>query len=354
MKPVVIVLLFFVILLPALLCVTNSKEFDINSVSVRAGNVEGLAICATDSLVILSWFQYPGASSYKVYSSAYPDSGFTLDTSGNFDGECWSSSRNENRRFFYVTAETASLPPDFIHVQGGTFHPSSEYIVTVSSFSICKYEVTQSSYFDVMNVNPSNFAGNPDFPVEKVTWYDTIVYCNRRSVLEGLTPCYSYGNSGTDPSSWPTGWNEGYVNHTNISCDWTASGYRLPTEMEWMYAAMGGNQTNGYVYSGANILNNFGWFSGTAQSTSHSVGTKNPNELGLFDMSGNVAEWCWDIFVAYPAGSYENPAGASSGNARTKRGGGWSSSLTECKVAERMSNLPNSKSNNLGFRVVCR
>jgi formylglycine-generating enzyme required for sulfatase activity len=225
--------------------------------------------------------------------------------------------------------------------------------VTVSSFYIDQYELTQSEYQAVMGNNPSYFPGVTNGPVEYVSWFNAIEYCNRRSMDEGLTACYSYGTYGTDPSNWPAGWNS-YQNHTNVSCSWTASGYRLPTEAEWQFAAMDGNQTHNYAYSGSNNIDEVAWYNGNSGSTTHSIGIKAANEFGTFDMSGNVQEWVWDIFGNYPEGAQINPHGAESGNHRVLRGGSWSDSTYGCTVSNRGSNASaTSCFNFIGFRL-CR
>jgi formylglycine-generating enzyme required for sulfatase activity len=230
-------------------------------------------------------------------------------------------------------------PADFVFVQGGTFHNGTSN-VTLSSFYIDKYEVTQASYQAVMWANPSYFSGNPNRPVERVSWFKAIEYCNRRSMQEGLTPCYTYndGTDGTNPDNWPSGWNTNNNNHTNVSCNWTANGYRLPTEMEWMFAAKGGNQSQGYYYSGSNTIGYVAWYYDNSSSRTWDVGLKDPNELGTFDMSGNVSEWCWDI--------------SASGSGRVFRGGSWRSSASGCSVSNRYSTGATNTISDLGFRVI--
>ncbi|MFA7543372.1 MAG: SUMF1/EgtB/PvdO family nonheme iron enzyme [Candidatus Cloacimonadaceae bacterium] len=247
---------------------------------------------------------------------------------------------------------SSKLPPNMVFVKGGTFHNGTSD-VTLSSFYIDKYETTQEEYQKVMGKNPSRFGKKPNHPVERVSWFNAIEYCNRRCMLEGLNPCYSYGTYGTNPSNWPSGWNTSNSNHTNVSCNWTANGYRLPTEMEWMYAAKGGNQSQGYTYSGSNDINAVAWYDSNSGSTTHTVGSKLPNELGIYDMSGNVWEWCWDIYGSYPNGAQTNPHGAASGSYRVKRGGSWSNDADGCTVSYRDSNVATISSYVIGFRV-CR
>ena len=232
---------------------------------------------------------------------------------------------------------------DFILVEGGSFMMGSNdgdsdekpiHEVTVSSFWISKYQVTQREWQEVMGSNPSDFKGD-NLPVEKVSWYDAIEYCNKRSIKEGLTPCYS--GSGD-----------------NIICNWNANGYRLPTEAEWEYAARGGNKSRGYEYSGSNTLGDVAWYVGNSGSKTHPVGQKSPNELGIYDMSGNVWEWCWDWYDSsyYSKSPKRDPRGAASGGNKVLRGGSWRNFYDYfCRVAGRDYFTPTVRRNIVGFRV---
>jgi len=258
-----------------------------------------------------------------------------------------------------VYADDGSSPPmpeNFVPVAGGTFNNGTSD-VTISSFYIDKYELTQAGYQAVMGSNPaSGYGVGSNYPVYYVSWFNAIEYCNRRSLQEGLTPCYSYGTYGTNPANWPGGWNTDYNNHTNVSCNWTANGYRLPTEMEWQFAARGGNQTHYYTYSGSNDINAvaFYWYNGgsTQPYSTHTVGGFAPNELGTFDMSGNVWEWVWDIYGSYPSGSQTNPTGANSGSYRVYRGGSWTVNAYGCTVSYRSGGDATGSYVNIGFRCL--
>lgn len=304
---------------------------------------------------LLIWAPSANAVQYRIYHCDLPKQpgaegwtllGETASTSWPLDG-CYP------RRFYYVSALTGlEMPQSFVEVTGGTFHNGTSD-VTVSTFFIDKYELSQDSYLYVMGNNPSNFTGDPNRPVEKVSWFKAIEYCNRRSLLEGIPPCYSYGSYGTNPDDWPAGWNTSDANHQQFSCNWSAGGYRLPSEMEWMYAAWSGNLSYGYIYSGSNTVEDVAWYRSNAGNTTHPVGQKYPNELGLYDMSGNAYEWVWDIYGGYPSVAQTNPHGAISGPNRVRRGGGFSSQETDCMVTKRGYTVPTRGLNYSGFRV-CR
>lgn len=256
-----------------------------------------------------------------------------------------------NRFAFKVQAwDMPLVPANFVYVQGGTFNNGTSDVI-LSSFYISKYEIIQADYYAVMRFNPSYWQQD-DHPVEQVSWFDAIEYCNRRSLNEFLTPCYTYSTFGTNPNNWPAGWNTSDDNHTNVSCDWTAKGYRLPSESEWQYAAMGGNQSHNYTYSGSNTIDDVAWYYSNSGDIQHSVGAKSANELGLFDMSGNIREWNWDIYGTYPSGVQTNPHGDNSGSRRVLRGGSWCDIANTCTVFYRNNiNRPTDSYGSIGFRI---
>jgi formylglycine-generating enzyme required for sulfatase activity/TolB-like protein len=235
-----------------------------------------------------------------------------------------------------------NVPANMVKVEGGTFQMGSTngdsdekpvHTVTVKSFYMGKYEVTQKEWREVMGSNPSNFKGDT-LPVENINWYEAVEYCNKLSLKEGLVPAYR--GSGD-----------------SIVCDSNATGYRLPTEADWEYAAKGGNKDYiSYEYAGGNSVDSVAWYNGNSGSKTHPVGTKQPNSLGLYDMSGNVWEWCWDWFGNYSSGSQTSPLGASSGTYRVLRGGSWYYDAAYVRSAYRSYNTPSYRYYYLGFRLV--
>jgi formylglycine-generating enzyme required for sulfatase activity len=251
-------------------------------------------------------------------------------------------------------------------VEGGTFQmgsPLSEAErydeetprqVTVGSFYMGKYEVTQAEYEPVMGNNPSHFKG-ANLPVENVSWYDAVEFCNRLSLREGLTPVYTITKDGSDPDNksagdtlrWLVRWNR------------NAEGYRLPTEAEWEYACRAGTATP--FNTGSNISADIANYDGNYPYTNGSkgihrkktleAGSLPPNPWGLYEMHGNVWEWCWDWYGDYGAGARTDPGGAVTGAYRVARGGSWFSDAVSLRSAGRSYDIPSNRFNALGFRL---
>ena len=213
-----------------------------------------------------------------------------------------------------------------VTVEGGTFQMGSDdsdaydnekpvHQVKVSSFSIGQTEVTQELWEAVMDSNPSNRKGLK-LPVENVSWNDCQTFITRLNQLTGKT-------------------------------------FRLPTEAEWEFAARGGNNSKGYKYSGSDNIDDVAWYTSNSGSKTHDVATKQPNELGLYDMSGNVWEWCQDWYGSsyYSSSVVTNPTGPSTGSYRVDRGGSWGYYAWGCRVSYRGYSTPSFSGNLLGFRL---
>lgn len=217
---------------------------------------------------------------------------------------------------------------NMVDVQGGTFtmgctsehndcqdDESPAHSVTLSSFSIGKYEVTQAQWQAITGNNPSKFSGCDNCPVENVSWNEIQDFIKSLNEKTGKT-------------------------------------FRLPTEAEWEFAARGGNNREGYIYSGSNSLSSVAWFNDNSGSKTHIVGQKSANELGLYDMSGNVWEWCSDYYGSYSGSNLNDPKGTSMGSGQVARGGCWLFRANYCRVSNRFKNSRGNRYNILGFRLV--
>ena len=259
-------------------------------------------------------------------------------------------------------ASSAFAADDFVFVKGGKFlmgSPASEnwrsddelqHEVTLNDFYISRYEVTQAEYESLMHDNPSTFPGANN-PVDNVTWLEAVRFCNAKSESEGLSPVYK-------------------IEGSKVTWDLSADGYRLPTEAEWEYACRAGTTTpfNLEHSIGADEANFYGhypyeieenYFSqqklstkpGIYRAETIKVGSFTPNKLGLYDMHGNVGEWCWDIYAAYDKNASTNPTGPTTGTRRVNRGGGWNDFAKNMRSAYRAAAPQERKLYNIGFRL---
>jgi formylglycine-generating enzyme required for sulfatase activity len=211
--------------------------------------------------------------------------------------------------------------------------------IAIDAFLMDRYEVTQAAYAGFEDINGSHFQA-PDLPVEMVRWDDAALYCNWRSKEEGLDPCYD---------------------EKTFACNFAANGYRLPTEAEWEYACRAGTTADYSFGPDSRELAQYAWFADNADKQTHPVGQKKPNAWGLYDMYGNVAEWCNDVYAkdAYQEGPAENPRGPKDGPRRVLRGGAWNSRADDCRSAARAGQTPGSEDacfhrDMIGFRCVRR
>lgn len=195
-----------------------------------------------------------------------------------------------------------------------------QHPVTLSPFLIDKYEVTQQMLASVQLPNPSRWQTDPQLPVERIRWREARIYCNERSLLEGLTPCYDESKAG-------------------MPCDYSANGYRLPTEAEWEYACRCGSEDE-FDFGSISELDQYAYYRDNSQEQTHVVGSRRPNGWGLHDMYGNVSEWCEDVYAAdYYATSPEHdptgPVTEASDAKRVLRGGSWKASAKMCRATYR-------------------
>ena len=227
-----------------------------------------------------------------------------------------------------LSAELNKLINNMVYVPGGTFtmgatseqgsdaEPDEKptHSVTLSSYYICKYEVTQALWRAVMGSNPSNFIGD-NLPVEQVSWDDCQTFIDRLN-------------------------------------NYTGRNFRLPTEAEWEFAARGGNYSRHYKYSGSNYIGDVAWYGDNSGKRTHPVGTKQANGLGLYDISGNVYEWCSDWYGSYSSYSQNDPTGPNSGSYRVIRGGSWCDYARHCRSSNRICYAPGERNYYLGLRLV--
>jgi formylglycine-generating enzyme required for sulfatase activity len=208
---------------------------------------------------------------------------------------------------------------------------SQHRVEITRGFQMASTEVTQAQYEKVMGANPSQYKG-ADRPVEQVSWLGAVQFCNRLSARDGLSPAYR-------------------ISGTSVTWDAKSNGYRLPTEAEWEYACRAGTTTAYHTGGGEADLARAGWYGKNAGNETHPVGKKTPNAWGLYDMHGNVWEWCWDWYGEYGSGSRRDPQGATTGSSRVFRGGSLGIGAGGCRPAARSWSAPSYVYYSLGFRV---
>jgi len=231
------------------------------------------------------------------------------------------------------STNSPGAPTEVVRIPGGRFQmgdsqetDAKPHPVTVSAFFMDKILVTQEQYEKAMGENPSRWKGGRN-PVEQVRWSDAVKFCNKRSELEGLRPCY-------DLKTW--------------KCDFDGDGYRLPTEAEWEYACRAGTSTAYFFGDDPAKLGDYGWFDKNSGGHPRPVGQKQPNAWGLFDMCGNLWEWCNDFYGVdyYNASPVADPKGPDAGSTKVVRGGAWRFSAERCRAGYRYNENP-------GYADVC-
>lgn len=294
--------------------------------------------------------------------SAYDSYGWGGNSSTDNGGSSWTPGNSDSQS--QTGGSTMKDVDDgFVYIKGGTYTMGSpetenwrsvdetQHEVTVSSFYMNPYELTQAEYEKIMGENPSTFSGD-NLPVENVSWLDAVNYCNKRSEAEGLTPVYT-------------------INGSNVSWNRSANGYRLPTEAEWEYACRAGTTTpfNTETSISAEEANYYGHYPydieenyfnqsnlttkpGEYRQTTVAVDSFKPNAFGLYNMHGNVSEWVWDYYGTYETGSKDNPSGPNNGTLRVYRGGGWNDFAKNMRSAYRATLEQDKGSFNIGIRLV--
>ena len=265
----------------------------------------GFTIYKPTEVEVVAWMEIPkykhSNSSKKVNRSSKSIETFTVN--------------GISFNMIYVKGGTFTMGATLEQIDDASFHEKPAHQVTLSDYRIGETQVTQKLWQAVMGNNPSCFIGNLQRPVENVSWNECQEFIKKLNQL-------------------------------------THKKFRLPTEAEWEYAARGGNKSRGYKYAGSNTLDDVAWYDGNSGGTTHPVKQKQANELGLYDMSGNVLEWCQDWYGDYLSSPQTNPAGPSDGDFRVLHGGSWHSLTWYCRVSSRLNFTPTNRCSNLGFRLV--
>ena len=307
----------------------------------------------------------------KVGSSSSSGSG-TGSESGTTGGTTSGSGSESGSTGGSSSGSIDPVAENFVKIPGAsikgseTWTPESEVFVSgrafkIGSFYMSDHEVTRGEYKAVMGSDPSTANaydkdGNEltgddavkNNPVNNISWYDALVYCNTLSIKENLTPCYAIGGE-THPSKWGAVPTENDSTWDAATCESKANGYRLPTDAEWEWAARGGES---YTYAGSNTIGDVAWYiENTNDTGTRDVKTKKANGYRLYDMSGNVWEWCWDWYGSISSDTPD--AGSASGSNRVQRGASWPEDAYYAQVDTRSYSSPSYRSYYFGFRVVC-
>jgi len=327
----------------------TAADFDISNLTQTAGSVTVVTITPksgkTGGAITI---KYNGSTTLPTAAGTYT---VTFDVTASLG---WNAASGLSAGTLTITIAPII---EMVQIPGGSFQMGKDlgtaavkdetpvHTVTLTTFTMGKYEVTQEQWFAVMERKPSYFkegnygtgpasgeVGNKR-PVECVSWYNALVFCNKLSIMEGLTPAYSISGK-TNPAEWGT----------------------VPTEAQWEYAAKGCNNGSpeNYTYSGSDTVGDVAWYYDNSSEMTHEVGKKAANGLGLYDMTGNVSEWCWDWYNDYPSVAQTDPTGAASGIAynRILRGGSWRTGVGLTRLVVRSLINPCTDGYDRGFRVV--
>ena len=342
---------------------TNPSDSDFDHVEIVYTTNDGTADSVESDVIAESsanktFSDIDGNKAYYTYYIA------SVDKLGN--------TSNKVKYRVSVNKTMSNVPEGFVEIPAtsiaGTesWTPSSKVFVSgrnleIASFYMSDHPVTRGEYKALMGEDPSYASaydkdGNgltgdavKNNPVNYINWYDALVYCNTRSIQENLTPCYSI-NGSTNPNDWGSVPTNNDSTWNAATCDFAADGYRLPTEAEWEWAARGGKEST-YTYAGSDDIDEVAWYTGNTNDTgTRDVKSKKANGYGLYDMSGNVWEWCWDWYGSISSGTPD--AGPVSGSSRCPRGGSWFNNTSDAQVASRGNIYPNYRNYYYGFRLV--
>lgn len=334
------------------------SDFDHVEISYTFTDITGDSVKSKAEVVTGTEKTFEGIDGNKIRYTYYIAS---VDKLGN--------KSNEVKYNVSVNKTVSNVPEGFVKIPAASIAEteslSSEVFVSgrnlkIASFYMSDHEVTRGEYKTLMGKDPSSASaydkdGNrltgddnvKNNPVNYISWYDALVYCNTRSINEGLTPCYAIGGK-TDPKDWGSVPSSSNSTWNAATCDFTADGYRLPTEAEWEWAARGGEN---YTYAGSDDIDEVAWYYENTNNTgTRDVKTKKANAYGLYDMSGNVWEWCWDWYDSISGDTAST--GPASGSYRCLRGGSCYDFASLAQVANRGSLNPYYRSSNYGFRLV--
>lgn len=257
------------------------------------------------------------ANQSELIQTRYENSLLKMELNSTLEGQDYIKKPFDEIEMIFVEGGTFEMgnEDDVLGIQRHEVNPDVLHSVSLNSFNMSRFEITQSQWKSIIGGTPSNFKDCDNCPVEFVNWYDV----------------------------------QEFIRKLNSK---TGRNYRLPTEAEWEYAANGGNKSKGYIYSGSNELSSVAWFKQNSDCKTHDIGTKEPNELGIYDMTGNVSEWCSDWHGSYNSMNQNNPTGALTGQSRVVRGSNWAADSYNNLNSQRGWSHPLSKRPNLGFRLV--